>query len=206
MCRHVGFLILLAIFLLLGGCANMPETTTEVELAPSIPQPGSTITCEIRTSSESDASPIEILDRTDLDSVIAWLANAIQNKQPAQVGDLVGENGVAFVLKWPGGVALPGYNNRALIERQLEKALIDSEPVCYGYVPDYGSLPNKALVLFQGLNMDWDTFGGESFTNSDLVGFSFFQFDQGWDLVHILKVDPAGPLPKFVIQLPCPEK
>lgn len=37
MCRYIGFLVLLAVFLLLGGCTTLPETTIQVESALSTP-------------------------------------------------------------------------------------------------------------------------------------------------------------------------
>ena len=53
MYRYRRFLVLLAIFLLSGGCASIPKTTTEVEPAQSIPKPKATITAEIRTPTET---------------------------------------------------------------------------------------------------------------------------------------------------------
>ena len=54
MCRHIRFLVLLAIFLLMGGCTILPETTTEVESTLSTPP---TQTQIASPTSESRSTP-----------------------------------------------------------------------------------------------------------------------------------------------------
>jgi WD40 repeat protein len=130
----------------------------------------------------------QVLNRSNLVSVMRWLRLSLEGGQPEQIADLITRNGVTFVLKWPGGAPLHGSNNSASVVRELEKALATGTPACFGYDPDFGSQPDEVMVIYQGMDLDWESAAGHYAPGE--VGFVLARINQEWELIFINLVDP----------------
>lgn len=129
----------------------------------------------------------------DLLAVAQVIVTAIETDQPELLRSLIGEEGVA-----PGGFAqgvdLKGYNNADEIVSAFDAALNQSTPVCEGFVPNAGSLPDKATLVYRDLEFDWRRFG-LSGTSSGGMTLTLFNLPEGWRLIYITPFDFESGLP-----------
>lgn len=155
------------------------------------------------TSPAAASRPDQEFDPGDLTSVLEWLNYAIYSNQPALVADMIGEHGLVFA-PYAVGVNLPGRNNREEVLPEIEKGLQNADPVCLGYDPLFGRGPDKAIMVFQGLNFDWPAVGLAA-SPEDAVALQFFRYEQSWELVLVVPLSLDWELPILSNQLqPCP--
>ncbi|MBE3143293.1 MAG: hypothetical protein IMZ61_05130 [Planctomycetes bacterium] len=158
-------------------------TLSAIPSATSVPSPTNV---PVLTLTPDSIRPSVQLDRSDFPSVVQWVSFSIGQNQPVMISDVIGQNGAQFWRYATGGVFL-GHNNAEIIVTELKKGLINSSPQCLGYNPDFGTEPDKAIIVFKDINFDWSNLGfGEN--KSGIVGFQFFRMEQGWELVYITPI------------------
>ncbi len=132
--------------------------------------------------------PTPQLDREDFQSVLRWVSFAILQNQPEMIAEVIGNQGVQFLPYATGGEFL-GYNNAEQVVGELKKGLENSALQCLGYNPDFGSQPEKAVIYFDGINLNWNDLTGYGVgIESAMTAFQFFRMDQGWELVYMTPV------------------
>lgn len=101
------------------------------------------------------------------------------------------------------GARYEGYNNADEIIAAFSDALDKSQPTCVGFVPDAGTLPDKVILVYRGITLDWSRFdlrGGDS----DGVTIQLFKLPEGWRLVYITPFDFVADLPNIGSLEDCP--
>ena len=130
------------------------------------------------------------------------IVTAIETDQPDMLRSLIGEEGVAA-----GGFAqdaqFKGYNNADEIIVAFTQALDQSTPVCEGFVPYIGALPDKATLVYRGMEFDWNQFG-LSGNSSGGMTLQLFKLSEGWRLVGITPFDFEWGLPIIEPLQACP--
>lgn len=157
---------------------------------PSVPAIAVTIEAATLPPIQATKTPEPLLDRLDFISVARWVSFSISHNQPDMIADVIGENGTRF-LPFAIGAEPLGYNNAEIIINELRKGLVGSSPQCLGYNDkDWGSLHDKAIIIYRGINFDWVGLGMDEPEN-DMVGFQFYDYGGGWELIWIT------PMPDF---------
>lgn len=128
------------------------------------------------------------LDKNDLSSVMQWMTSLMKDKEPMRINPLIGSSGTVFA-PYAIGAQPKGSNNSNEIVKALETALRISEPVCIGYDPNFGTLPDKAIIYFQGVTFEESQVG---VTNENVTGFQFFKLQDGWELIFITPIPEWG--------------
>lgn len=144
------------------------------------------------------------LARDDLSSVIEWVTYSVKYKEPSRLAPLIGQHGTGFA-EFGTGVEFVGFDNSDLIVEELKKTLQDSEPICLGYNAVFGSRPDKAIIVFQGIDFDWPKLGLSGAQGSDTVAFQFFQFDESWEFVVITPILTEEALKMTAPLVQCPD-
>jgi hypothetical protein len=138
----------------------------------------------------------------DLLAAAQTVVTAIETNQPEMLRLLIDEEGVA-----PGGFAqgvnLKGYNNADEIVAAFDEALNQSIPICEGFVPNAGTLPDKATFVYRGMEFDWSQYG-LSGTNSGGMTLTLFKLSEGWRLIYITPFDFKLDLPILGPLQECP--
>ena len=176
-------LVLLLGLFLCQGCGEI-ASTTEAALTPTVTFPIPTFPAPTGTV---PAVPIPTTP-ADLLAAAQIVVNAIETDQPEMLRELIGDEGVA-----PGGFAqgvnLKGYNNADEIVSAFEDALEESTPVCEGFLPSAGTLPDKAILVYRGLSLDWNRFGLGDNSPDHAMTLQLFKLPEGWRLVYITPLD-----------------
>jgi len=124
---------------------------------------------------------------SDLMPNIEIVQRAINEDRPELLRSLIGDEGVT-----PSGFATEfnykGYNNADEIITAFSDALDRSEPVCVGFVSYAGALPDKAILVYQDLALDWSRFD-RSGNNADGLTIQLFKLPEGWRFVVITPFD-----------------
>jgi hypothetical protein len=143
----------------------------------------------------------DTLDKNDLASVMRWMTYLMKHNEPMKIIPLIGSNGAKFA-PYGMGVFPQGNNNGDEISGILEKTLSISEPICLGYDPNFGASPDKAIIYFRGLIMDIPELGITR--EGDIIGFQFFELENGWELFFITPI-PDWEILDYQTLTPCPE-
>lgn len=138
----------------------------------------------------------------DLLAAAQIVVTAMETNQPEMLRSLIGDEGVA-AGGFAQGAKFKGYNNADEIVAAFDQALDQSTPVCKGFVPYIGALPDKAIVVYRGLDFDWSQFG-LSGKNADGITFQLFKLAEGWRLVGITPFDFEWGLPILGPMQDCP--
>jgi hypothetical protein len=138
------------------------------------------------TPTLSSAVPTVILPADFVENV-QIVVEAIQAKDPELFRSLIGEKGVA-VGGFAQGLGFKGYNNTDEIMEAFTRALDHSAPVCKGFFSYVGGLPDKAILVYQGINFNWERFG-MSGNESDGMTLQLFKLPEGWKLVYVTPFD-----------------
>jgi len=120
----------------------------------------------------------------DLIATVQILITAIETNQPEMLRSLIGDEGVA-VVGFGQGANFKGYNNADEIVAAFTEALDQSMPICEGYVPDAGTSPDKAILVYRGVKFDWSRFGLSGSSSDGSMTLQFFKLPEGWRLVYI---------------------
>jgi hypothetical protein len=180
----------------LGG---LPTPTAIQTVTSSIPK--TPITPYQASTSTLPAVPTETT-LANLLTAAQIIVTAIETNQPEMLRSLISEEGVA-----PGGFAqgvdLKGYNNADEIVEAFDEALDQSMPVCEGFVPNAGSLPDKATLVYRDVELDWSRFD-LSGTSSGGITLTLFKQPKGWRLIYITPFDFEVDLPNLGPLQGCP--
>jgi hypothetical protein len=129
------------------------------------------------------AQPRQMDLRTDLAESARVVQKAIADDRPELLRPSIGDEGVAAV-GFASGTNYMGHDNSDEIVAVFSDALEASEPVCVGFVPDAGALPDKAILDFRDLPIDWTRFGLDG-QGSEAVTIQLFKLEGGWQFVYI---------------------
>lgn len=138
----------------------------------------------------------------DLIANLQVVVTAIETNQPEMLRSLIGDEGVA-VGGFAQGLDYKGYNNSDAIVEVFTEALEQSTLICEGFVPYIGALPDKAILVYRGLKLDWSQFGFSG-TNSDGMSIQLFNMPDGWRLVYITPFNFERDLPLLGTLQACP--
>lgn len=118
---------------------------------------------------------------------IEVVQRALSEERPDLLRSLIGEEGVA-VAGFATGFEYTGHNNADEIVAAFSEALARSEPVCAGFVPNAGSLPDKAILVYRDIALDWSRFdlGGE---DAEGLTIQLFRLPEGWRFVVMTPFD-----------------
>ena len=130
------------------------------------------------------------------------VVSAIEANQPEVFHSLIGEEGVA-VGGFAQGLDFKGYDNSDEIVEAFSEALDQSTPVCEGFFPYIGGLPDKAIIVYRGINLDWQRFG-MSGSNSDAMTIQLFKLPEGWRLIYLTPLKLERDLPLLGTLQACP--
>src|SRR5688572_20428110 len=173
--------LLLGLFLC-QACGEI-TSTTEATVTPTVTFPTPTVLAPTGTmpAVPTPTTPADLL------AAVQIVVKAIETNQPEMLRPLIGEEGVA-----PGGFAqgvdLKGYNNADEIVSAFDTALDRSNPVCEGFVPYMGALPDKATLVYRGMKFDWSQWG-LSGTSAGGTTLTLFNMPEGWRLIYITPFD-----------------
>ena len=130
------------------------------------------------------------------------VVSAIEASQPEVFHSLIGEEGVA-VGGFAQGLDFKGYDNSDEIVEVFSEALDQSTPVCEGFFPYIGGLPDRAIIVYRGINLDWQRFG-MSGSNSDAMTIQLFKLPEGWRLIYLTPLKLERDLPLLGTLQACP--
>jgi hypothetical protein len=139
---------------------------------------------------------------TDLLAAAQIVITALKTNQPDMFRLLIGDEGVA-VGGFAQGVDLKGYNNADAIVVAFNEGLDQSIPICEGFVPNAGTLPDKSTLVYRGMEFDWSQFG-LSGNSSDGMTLTLFKIAEGWRLIYITPFDFEWGLPIIEPLQDCP--
>jgi hypothetical protein len=195
--KHFSTLVFLQsilIFLLLATACTAQAVTLTADIGSiSTPNPDHTAIVSI-----SETPPIPYFTPTvavpaDLLTSLQIIVTAIETNQPKMLNSLIGDEGVAA-----GGFAqemnFNGFNNSEGIVEAFTAALNESEPICVGFAPFIGALPDKAVVVYRGINFDWSRFGFSPSNRGNSMTLQLFKLADGWRLVYITPLNPERDL------------
>lgn len=120
---------------------------------------------------------------SDLMPSIEIVQRAIAEDRPDLLRSLIGDEGVA-AGGFATGFNYKGYNNADEIIAAFSDALDTSKPVCVGMVTYLGALPDKAILVYRDLALDWSRFD-LSGNNADGLTIQLFKLPEGWRFVVI---------------------
>jgi hypothetical protein len=204
------FIALVALFVV--ACSFLsPAPLPPVPVAATLPSVFPTTAGRAETTPEAPATitaskpeTLPVLDKSDFASVVQWLNYMMNHKKPEMITALVGSNGTRLLSYGVGADPL-GYNNADEVFKILEESLVRSEPACHGYNPNFGSLPDKGIIYFRGINFNWQERGvSTDGVKDNMSGFQFYKQDQGWELTWITPI-PEWAMPDSNSLLPCSE-
>lgn len=138
----------------------------------------------------------------DLMQAVQIVQNALAENHPDLLRSIIGDEGVA-VQGFAMGAGYEGHNNSDEIVAEISEALEISLPTCIGFLQNAGSLPDKAILVYKGLQLDWNYFGIER-EDSDGATIQLFEFPEGWRLVYITPFDFEVDLPVIEPLRDCP--
>jgi hypothetical protein len=124
---------------------------------------------------------------SDLMPNIEIVQRAINEDRPELLRSLIGDEGVTasgFATEFN----YKGNNNADEIITAFSDALDRSEPVCAGFLPNAGSLPDKAILVYRDLALDWSRFD-LSKSNADGMTIQLFKLSEGWRFVVMTPFD-----------------
>lgn len=176
---RVPLIVLVLGLILCHGCGEI-TSTTEVALTQTVTFP------DRASPAPTDTVPVVPSPTipADLLAAVQIVVNAIEGKQPEMLRPLIGKEGVA-----PGGFAqgvdLKGYNNADEIVAAFGDALGRSNPVCEGFVSYIEALPDKAILVYRGVKLDWGQFGFGDNGPDHAVTLQLFNMPEGWRFVYI---------------------
>jgi hypothetical protein len=174
---RIPLIVLVATLLISQGCGSSPTAvSTPVE---------SIVT-----------APPEVVANVQI------VVTAIQTKQPELLRSLIGEDGVA-IAGFAQEVDFKGHNNADEIIAAFERVLEQSTPVCEGFVSYMGALPDKVILVYRNLELDWSQFGFGG-TNSDGMSIQLFNTSDSWRLVFITPFNFERDLPLLGTLQACP--
>ena len=179
-CKRNIFFVPLVAILIHWGCSDIASSTPTIV---NVATPTRTM-----SAVPTGITPLDLLENVQL--VIA----AIETNQPEMLRSLIGKEGVT-VGGFAQGLNFKGYNNADEIVTAFAEALDKTTPVCRGFVPDAGALPDKAILVYQGLKFDWSRFGLTGTNSDSSMTFQFFKLPEGWRLVYITPFDFELDLP-----------
>jgi len=157
--------------MMLSAKSQFPEISVTIEAA-TLPPILATETLEFS------------LDDSDFTSVARWVSFLVSHNEPNMIANVIGKTGTKFGYFGMGANPI-GYNNSEVIVTELKKGLEGSSPKCLGYNDrDMGTLPDKAIIIFKGINFDWECLS-MSKPENDTVGFQFYLSDEKWELIWI---------------------
>lgn len=124
--------------------------------------------------------------------------NAIETTQPDLLRSIIGDKGVA-VVGFGQGVNFKGINNSDEIVSAFADVLPQSTQICEAFAPQFGTLPDKAILVYRGIKFDWSKFGLSESSSDDSMTLQLFKLPEGWRLVYITPfnsewVPQLGPL------------
>lgn len=128
---------------------------------------------------------------------------AILQDRPELLRQLIGDEGVA-ALGFASGASYRGDNNADEIVSAFADALEGSEPACVGFVPDAGSLPDKAILVYRDLPIDWSRFGLDARSSAGMT-IQLFNLEERWQFVYITPFAFETDLPIIGPLQDCPE-
>jgi hypothetical protein len=172
------FVVLLLGLFLSQGCGEIISTVEFVATPTAV--------TSIPHTSASYAGPAATLSPGLLDAAQV-IFTAIETNQPEMLRILIGDEGVA-AGGFAQGVDLKGYNNADEIVAAFDDALDRSTHICEGFVPNMGTLPDKATLVYRGMEFDWSQFG-LSGTSAGGMTLTLFKMPEGWRLTYITPFD-----------------
>ncbi|MEX2031031.1 MAG: hypothetical protein WD906_08670 [Anaerolineales bacterium] len=123
-----------------------------------------------------------------VDRAAAHFVQALLQRDVEVISSLIREEGVAFPHKWPGGVDPRDIHPRDFATGLIAQGVLDGEPSCVGYTPDWGALPTSALLIIDGLAIDWTAVGFLE-ARPDLAGIVLTESSRDeWEITAILPV------------------
>jgi hypothetical protein len=175
--------VLLSGLFLCQGCGEI-SSRTDVTVTPTVTFLTPTF---LSSTGTVPAVPTPTIP-ADLLTAVQIVVNAIEANQPEQLRTLIGDEGVA-----PGGFAqgvdLKGYNNADEIVSAFDEALDRSNPICEGFVTYMGALPDKVILVYRGVKLDWSRFGFSDNGPDHAITLQLFNMPEGWRLVYITPFD-----------------
>lgn len=123
----------------------------------------------------------------DLHAPVQTVVTALETDRPELLRALIGQEGVA-VGGFAMGMAFHGSNNADEIVAAFADALARTTPVCEGLDPYAGTGPDKAILVYRGVELDRRRFGlgGE---DEDAMTLQLFKLEAGWRLMFITPLD-----------------
>jgi hypothetical protein len=199
--HKASFTTLLIVLSISQGCALQSSPATPVLGVLPTPTGIPTLTSSIpKTPTLSSPEPTITLPAVPTATTLANLltaaqiiVTAIETNQPEMLRSLIGEEGVA-VHGFLKPVGFKGYNNSDEIVAAFDEALNQSTPVCEGFVPNAGTLPDKATLVYRSLEFDWSQFDLSGTSSAGMI-LRLFKLAEGWRLVHITPFDFEVDLP-----------
>jgi len=137
--------------------------------------------------SEQTATPALTAIMSDLMPSIEIVQRALAENRPDLLRSLIGNEGVA-ATGFAMGANFKGFNNADEIIAAFSDALDKSKPVCVGFVPNAGTLPDKAILVYRNLALDWSQFDVDG-DNADGLTIQLFKLPEGWQFVYITPFD-----------------
>ncbi len=150
-------------------------------------------TAQLGAAPDPTATPLPPanLDRTDFDSVLLWVTYAMVHNQPEMLGDLIEAEGVSFLRKWHTEAKPPGYDNSAIIIDALGRAINGANVICIGFDPTFADSPPRGLVIFDGLNFNWNDVGFDDGGTTEMLAFTLMLWEGEWQLHFISNFDDS---------------
>jgi hypothetical protein len=115
------------------------------------------------------------------------VGRALGEERPELLRRLIGDEGVA-AAPFAVGAQFAGHDNSDEIVALFSEALGRGRPACLGYDPEAGTLPDKAMLIYRGLAIDWSRLGLEG-VESDGMTIQLFKLPEGWRMVYITPFD-----------------
>jgi hypothetical protein len=188
----------LIVFLIMSGlqtaCAFLPPPSKDVnEVATFVAATLRAMPTATESLMEAPVPPTNqpsaLLDRTDFQSVLRWVAFSIDHKRLEMLAEVIGEHGVDPFTSYRGQ-EFKGKDLADFVIRELRKAVEDSTPQCAGYHPGFTSQYEESAIYFYGVEPNWSDLLSNSRVVSAATALRFFRLEQGWELVNIGPVRP----------------
>ncbi len=142
-------------------------------------------------------------DSNDLVAVVRLLHDSLEENDTTRIVPLMAAGGVYIVAKWPGGLDPRGLKSPEFVGQLLQDAFPASDPTCVGLNQAFGTIPDKALVVYSGLALDWSRAGFDEVLG-DVVGFELIRAEDSWEIRVVLPVDPRVNIREIVDLEQCP--
>lgn len=168
-----------------AGCTLQTATTTPTAIPTITPLVLETATLPPPTSTllvlPAATTP------PDLIANLQVIVTAVETNQPEMLRSLIGGEGVR-ADGFAQGEGFKGYNNADEIVTAFAETLNRSKPICEGFVSYIGALPDKAILVYRGIEFDWNRFN-LSGNSSGGMTLMLFRLPEGWHLVGITPFD-----------------